>query len=246
MLAGIREILIITTPKDRKSFEDLLGDGSKIGVSFQYAEQSKPDGLAQAFIIGEKFIENDGVCLALGDNIFFGEGFGTQLSKLNTEKGATIFAYKVKDPENYGVVEFGESGQVISIEEKPLKPKSGYAVPGIYFYDNQVVEVAKNIVPSPRGELEITSVNSHYLSLGSLKVKVMERGTAWLDTGTFENLNAASNFVKIVEERQGLKIACLEEIAYRSGWISSDDLASLSLDYRDSNFSKYLSEIVIK
>jgi glucose-1-phosphate thymidylyltransferase len=243
MLAGIREILIITTPKDRASFEELLGDGSKIGVSFQYAEQPKPEGLAQAFIIGENFIKRDGVCLALGDNIFFGESFGAQLSNLNIGKGATIFAYKVKDPENYGVVEFGESDQVISIEEKPLKPKSRYAVPGIYFYDNQVVEIAKNTVPSSRGELEITSINSHYLSLGLLKVKVMERGTAWLDTGTFENLNAASNFVKIVEERQGLKIACLEEIAYRNKWISRDDLERLSLGYRDSSFSRYLSEI---
>jgi glucose-1-phosphate thymidylyltransferase len=243
MLAGIREILIITTPKDRASFEELLGDGSKIGVSFQYAEQPKPEGLAQAFIIGENFIKSDGVCLALGDNIFFGESFGAQLSNLNIGKGATIFAYKVKDPENYGVVEFGESDQVISIEEKPLKPKSRYAVPGIYFYDNQVVEIAKNTVPSSRGELEITSINSHYLSLGLLKVKVMERGTAWLDTGTFENLNAASNFVKIVEERQGLKIACLEEIAYRNKWISRDDLERLSLGYRDSSFSRYLSEI---
>lgn len=240
MLAGIREMLIITTPRDRSGFEELLGDGSKIGVSFEYAVQPKPEGLAQAFLIGEDFINNDGVCLILGDNIFFGEGFGTQLSKIDTAKGATIFAYKVKDPENYGVVEFGNSGEVISIEEKPSTPKSGYAVPGIYFYDSQVIEIAKNIQPSQRGELEITSVNSVYLSKGSLSVKVMERGTAWLDTGTFDNLNSASNFVKIIEERQGLKIACLEEIAYRNGWITSHDLIALSLGYRDSNFSQYL------
>jgi glucose-1-phosphate thymidylyltransferase len=243
MLAGIREILIITTPKDRSDFEELLGDGSKIGVSFRYAEQPKPDGLAQAFIIGEDFIKDDGVCLVLGDNIFFGEGFGAQLSRIETTTGATIFAYKVRDPENYGVVEFGDSGQVISIEEKPHTPKSAYAVPGIYFYDNQVVEIAKSIQPSSRGELEITGVNSAYLSMGSLRVKVMDRGTAWLDTGNFDNLNSASNFVKIVEERQGLKIACLEEIAYRNGWITSEDLIVLSLEYRDSNFSRYLSEL---
>jgi glucose-1-phosphate thymidylyltransferase len=245
MLAGIREILIITTPKDRSSFEGLLGDGSKIGVKFEYAEQSKPEGLAQAFIIGKDFIKDDGVCLVLGDNIFFGEGFGTQLSKMDITKGATIFAYKVKDPENYGVVEFGNGGEVISIEEKPLKPKSRYAVPGIYFYDKQIVDIAKEVQPSSRGELEITSINSAYLSLGTLTVKVMERGTAWLDTGTFDNLNSASNFVKIVEERQGLKIACLEEIAYRNGWITSEDLIALSLGYRDSNFAKYLSDLTL-
>ena len=245
MLAGIREILIITTQKDRSSFEELLGDGSKIGVKFEYAEQPKPEGLAQAFIIGEDFIKNNGVCLVLGDNIFFGEGFGAQLSKMDVTNGANIFAYKVKDPENYGVVEFGNSGEVISIEEKPSTPKSRYAVPGIYFYDKDVVQIAKNIQPSSRGELEITSINSAYLSMGSLRVKVMERGTAWLDTGTFDNLNSASNFVKIVEERQGLKIACLEEIAYRNGWITSKDLMALSLGYRDSNFAKYLSELTL-
>ena len=245
MLAGIREILIITTPQDRKDFEELLGDGSKLGVSFNYAEQPSPDGLAQAFIIGEEFIKDDPVCLILGDNIFFGEGFGAQLSKINVEKGATIFAYKVRDPENYGVVEFGIDGQVTSIEEKPSTPKSSFAVPGIYFYDNQVVNIAKSIKPSSRGELEITSINSQYLSMDSLRVKIMERGTAWLDTGTFDNLNSASNFVKIVEERQGLKIACLEEIAFRNGWIGSKDLIVLSEGYRDSNFSKYLKNLAL-
>jgi glucose-1-phosphate thymidylyltransferase len=240
MLAGIREILIITTPQDRELFERLLGDGSHYGVTFAFAVQEKPEGLAQAFLVGEKFIENQKCALVLGDNIFHGDGLGTQLSVLNNVEGAHIFAYKVKDPERYGVVEFDKDFKVLSIEEKPLKPRSSYAVPGLYFYDNEVIEIARNVKPSARGELEITSVNEAYLEMGKLRTTVLERGTAWLDTGTFESLNAASAFIQIVEERQGQKISCLEEVAWRNGWISDDQLMKAATGYKSSPFADYL------
>ena len=240
MLAGIREILIITTPQDRESFERLLGDGSRYGVTFTFAVQERPEGLAQAFLVGEKFIGNQKCALVLGDNIFHGDGLGTQLSVLTDVEGAHIFAYKVKDPERYGVVEFDKDFKVLSIEEKPLKPRSSYAVPGLYFYDNEVIEIARNVKPSARGELEITSVNEAYLEMGKLRTTVLERGTAWLDTGTFESLNAASAFIQIVEERQGQKISCLEEVAWRNSWISDDQLMKAATDYKSSPFADYL------
>ena len=239
-LAGIREILIITTPEDLSAFQRLLGDGSQYGVSFEYATQEKPNGLAEAFIIGEKFIAEGNVSLILGDNIFHGVGLGRQLEEINANEGATIFAYKVADPERYGVVEFAEGGKVISIEEKPSKPKSNFAVPGLYFYDSQVVEVAKNIQPSKRGELEITSVNEFYLNAGQLTTKVLERGTTWLDTGTIQTLHAASTYVQIIEERQGSKISCLEEIAWRNGWISETDLETLGKEFGSNPYGIYL------
>jgi glucose-1-phosphate thymidylyltransferase len=244
MLAGIREILIITTPQDQDSFRRLLGDGSKYGVRFDFAVQNNPDGLAQAFIIGESFIGRDSCALVLGDNIFHGEGLGTQLQALTDITGAHIFAYKVRDPERYGVVEFDESGKVFSIEEKPKVPRSSFAVPGLYFYDNSVVEIAKATKPSDRGELEITSVNNAYLDKGLLNTTVLERGTAWLDTGTFESLNAASSFIQIIEERQGLKISCLEEVAWRNGWISRDELITRADEYKNSPFAEYLRKVV--
>jgi glucose-1-phosphate thymidylyltransferase len=239
-LAGIREILIITTPEDYSAFQRFLGDGSQYGATFHYATQEKPNGLAEAFIIGEKFIDGGNVSLILGDNIFHGVGLGRQLEEVNTNEGATIFAYKVADPERYGVVEFDETGKVISIEEKPAKPKSNFAVPGLYFYDSQVVEIAKNVKPSKRGELEITSVNESYLKAGKLKTMVLERGTTWLDTGTIQSLHAASTYVQIIEERQGSKISCLEEIAWRNGWISTDDLFSISKQYGSNPYGIYL------
>jgi len=244
MFAGIREILVITTPQDQVSFQRLLGDGSRFGVDFDYAVQEKPEGLAQAFLIAESFLQGDKCALVLGDNIFHGDGLGTQLSTLRSVKGAHIFAYKVRDPERYGVVEFDKSGKVVSIEEKPKSPKSPYAVPGLYFYDNQVVEIAKKIVPSARGELEITSINEAYLKEGRLRVTVLERGTAWLDTGTFESMNAAANFVQIIEQRQGLKVSCLEEIAWRNGWLSDSELLKRSAEYGSSPFGEYLKGLV--
>jgi len=243
-LAGIKEILIITTPEDLPAFQRLLGDGSQYGASFEYATQEKPNGLAEAFIIGEKFIAGGNVSLILGDNIFHGVGLGRQLEEIDTNDGATIFAYKVADPERYGVVEFAVSGKVISIEEKPSKPKSNFAVPGLYFYDSQVVEIAKGIKPSQRGELEITAVNDYYLNEGRLTTKILERGTTWLDTGTVQSLQAASLYVQIIEERQGSKISCLEEIAWRNDWISTSDLNLLTQNYGSNSYAEYLKSLV--
>jgi glucose-1-phosphate thymidylyltransferase len=244
MLAGIREILIISTPHDLPHFKKLLGDGTRIGCSFSYAEQPSPDGLAQAFIIGEEFIGNDKVALVLGDNIFYGSGLSKLLQANNDPEGGVIYAYQVHDPERYGVVEFDQAYNVLSIEEKPLKPKSNYAVPGLYFYDNQVVEIAKNIAPSPRGELEITDVNRTYLEMGKLKVGVLDRGTAWLDTGTFQSLMQAGQFVQVIEERQGLKIGCIEEIAYRMGFINKDELRTIAEPLRKSGYGEYLIRLI--
>ena len=243
-LAGIKEILIITTPEDLPSFQRLLGNGSQYGVSFEYATQVKPNGLAEAFIIGEKFIGDENVALILGDNIFHGVGLGKQLQEIKISEGATIFAYKVADPERYGVVEFSSDGKVISIDEKPAKPKSNFAVPGLYFYDNQVVGIAKGIKPSARGELEITSINDHYLKAGLLTTKVLERGTTWLDTGTVQTLHAASSYVQIIEERQGSKIACLEEIAWRNNWISDANLQDVISSYRGNPYGNYLQGLL--
>ena len=245
MLAGIREILVITTPQDQESFIRLLGSGDRYGVSFSFLTQESPDGLAQAFIIGERFIGRDSCALVLGDNIFYGDGLGTQLKEILNVDGAHIFAYKVKDPERYGVVEFDRHGKVSSIEEKPKSPKSSFAIPGLYFYDNQVVEIAKSVKPSARGELEITSVNQAYLNLGKLQTTVLARGTAWLDTGTFESLNSASSFIQIIEERQGQKVSCLEEVAWRNGWISDAELLILANDYKASPFAAYLRGLLV-
>lgn len=244
MLTGIREILIITTPQDQESFKRLLGKGKKYGVSFSFAIQDNPEGLAQAFIIGEKFIGENPSALILGDNIFYGSSLGMQLKELTEPDGAIIFAYKVKDPERYGVIDFDSSGKVTSIEEKPSKPKSQYAVPGLYFYDNRVVEIAKSVKPSSRGELEITSVNQEYLKARKLQARVLERGTAWLDTGTFESLNSASAFIQIIEERQGQKVSCLEEVAWRNGWISDSELAARADEYKSSPFASYLRSLL--
>ena len=243
-LAGIKEILIITTPEDRNSFQRLLGDGSDYGVRFEYAIQENPNGLAEAFIIGEEFISKENVALILGDNIFYGNGLGNQLKQIDTSHGATIFAYKVSDPSRYGVVEFSKEMKVISIEEKPINPKSNYAVPGLYFYDSNVVEIAKTIKPSARGELEITTVNERYLENGKLTTKILDRGTAWLDTGTIQTLHAASSYVQIIEERQGSKISCLEEIAWRNGWISEADLRKLILGYGKNPYGAYLQGLL--
>ena len=245
MLSGIREILIISTPQDISRFEELLGDGSKLGISFSYAVQQAPNGLAEAFIIGDRFIGNSSICLVLGDNIFYGHDLATMLGKAaSLKKGATIFGYYVKDPERYGVVEFDSNGKAISIEEKPHKPKSNYAVVGLYFFDNDVTAIAKTITPSERGELEITDVIDVYLQKGTLSVELMGRGYAWLDTGTHNSLADATQFVKTIEDRQGLKIACIEEIAYRMGYINRQKLASIAKPLKKSGYGKYLMNIV--
>jgi glucose-1-phosphate thymidylyltransferase len=239
-MAGIREILVISTPQDTPNFERILGDGSQIGVSIKYAVQPSPDGLAQAFLIGEKFIGDEKVSLVLGDNIFYGSGLGTALKSNLDVKGAHIFAYHVGNPSEYGVVEFDQNNKVLSIEEKPVSPKSNYAVPGLYFYDNSVIEVAKSIKPSKRGELEISSVNEHYLDNKQLSVTVLDRGTAWLDTGTVDSLMAASEFVQVVEKRQGQKIGCIEEIAWRQGLITDSELTKIAEPLIKSGYGEYL------
>jgi glucose-1-phosphate thymidylyltransferase len=244
MLAGINEILIISTPHDLPGFKKLLGDGTQIGCRFEYAEQPSPDGLAQAFIIGEKFIGTDKVALVLGDNIFFSSGLSMLLQSNNNPDGGVVFAYHVSDPERYGVVEFDNEMNALSIEEKPDQPKSNYAVPGLYFYDNEVVKIAKNIKPSPRGELEITDINRVYLERGKLKVGVLQRGTAWLDTGTFNSLMQAGQFVQVVEERQGLKIGCIEEVAYRMGFIGKLELTREAQKLMKSGYGSYLMNII--
>ena len=243
-LAGIRNILIITTPEDQSSFRRLLGDGSQFGASFKYEIQEKPNGLAEAFIIGEEFIDGDQVALVLGDNIFHGVGLGQQLKLLDQSVGATIFAYKVSDPERYGVVEFDGNGKVISIQEKPEKPKSNYAVPGLYFYDSKVCAIAKDVKPSHRGELEITAINDHYLSRNELTVKVLDRGTAWLDSGTIQTLHAAASYIQVIEERQGSKVSCLEEIAWRNGWISDLQIIETAKSYGNNPYGAYLMQIL--
>lgn len=244
LMAGIREILIISTPHDLPNFQRLLGDGKRLGCSFSYAEQPKPEGLAQAFIIGESFIGDDNVALILGDNIFYGTGLQQTLQSHVNPNGGVIFAYHVTDPERYGVVEFDEEKNAISIEEKPIAPKSNYAVPGLYFYDNDVVEIAKNLKPSPRGELEITDVNKEYLKKAKLKVGILGRGTAWLDTGTFPSLMQAGTFVQVIEERQGLKIGCIEEIAYRMGYIDDQQLVELAQPLLKSGYGEYLMRLL--
>jgi glucose-1-phosphate thymidylyltransferase len=245
MLAGIREILVISTPSDLPRFEQLLGDGSRWGIRLEYAVQPSPDGLAQAFIIGQEFVGSGSVALVLGDNIFYGHGFGSALREAaSREEGATVFGYHVRDPERYGVVEFEEDGRVVGLEEKPENPRSHYAVTGLYFYDNQVLDIAANLVPSARGELEITDVNLEYLRRGQLRVEVMGRGMAWLDTGTHESLQQATNFVETIEQRQGLKVSCPEEIAYRMGYLDADDLSRLAEPMKKSGYGRYLLEIV--
>lgn len=244
MLAGIKEILIISTPTDLPQFKKLFGDGSHLGLQISYEEQAVPNGLAQAFVIGEKFIGDDAVALVLGDNIFYGIGLGLMLEKNNNPDGGIVYAYQVSDPERYGVVEFDEHMKAISIEEKPAKPKSRFAVPGLYFYDNEVVEIAKNLQPSPRGEYEITDVNKEYLKRGKLKVSILERGTAWLDTGTFDSLMQASLFIQVIEQRQGFKIACIEEIAWRKGFIDKSQLLKLAEPMMKSGYGVYLADLV--
>jgi glucose-1-phosphate thymidylyltransferase len=243
MLAGIREILIITTPEHKSAFESLLGDGSDLGISLSFATQSKPNGLAEAFIIGERFINKDKVALILGDNIFHGSGLGTQLEGYQDVSGAQIFAYTVTDPSRYGIVEFDSNGVVQSIEEKPKIPKSSYAIPGLYFYDNSVVEIAKSVKPSSRGEVEISSINEHYLGVNKLTANILPRGTVWLDSGTFDSLYAAASYVKVIEERQGQKIACLEEIAWHKEWVTESQMQSLISKYGNSSYSDYLKMV---
>ncbi|MBL7725361.1 MAG: glucose-1-phosphate thymidylyltransferase RfbA [Chitinophagaceae bacterium] len=245
MMAGIREVLIITTPEDNPQFKRLLGDGSKVGCKFEYAIQEIPNGLAQAFVIGESFIGNDKVALVLGDNIFYGTRMGKQLKELADVKGGYVFAYQVADPERYGVVEFDADYNALSIEEKPAKPKSNFAVPGLYFYDNSVVKIAKDLKPSARGEYEITDVNKEYLKAGKLKVALLDRGTAWLDTGTFDSLSDASEFVRVIEKRQGNKIGCIEEIAYRNGFIDKKQLDTIAEELSKSGYGEYLKKITL-
>lgn len=244
MQSGIQEILIITTPQDQAQFQRLLGDGSELGISLQYAAQPKPEGLAQAFIIGEKFIGNDKVALILGDNIFYGEGFDQSLKQCTDPDGGIVFAYQVSDPERYGVVEFDANNHAVSIEEKPAEPKSNFAVVGLYYYDNDVVEIAKNIKPSARGELEITTVNEEYLNRGKLRVQTMDRGSAWLDTGTFESMNDASEYIRVIEKRTGIKIGCIEEVAYRQGFITREQLENIAEPLRKSGYGDYLLNLL--
>jgi glucose-1-phosphate thymidylyltransferase len=244
MLAGIREILIITTPQDQPLFQKLLGDGSNYGITLSFLNQEQPNGIAEAFLIGEKFIDNQDVALILGDNIFYGVGFGRKLKSKERIEGAQVFASKVRDPERYGVVELNADGNPESIVEKPKNPKSNLAVTGLYFYDNQVVGIAKSLKPSPRGEIEITSVNQKYLEMGQLQVNIMERGTVWLDTGTVDSLHAAATYVKVVEDRQGMKVGCLEEIAWRNGWLSDSDLSEIANQYGTSPYREYLSGLL--
>lgn len=244
MLAGIREILIISTPHDLPLFKKLLGTGNELGLDISYAEQPIPNGLAQAFVIGAPFIGKDKVALVLGDNIFYGAGLGTQLAHNTNPDGGIVYAYRVSDPERYGVVEFDKNNQVISIEEKPARPKSNYAVPGLYFYDNAVIEIAANLQPSPRGEYEITDVNKEYLKRGKLKVSIMDRGTAWLDTGTFDSLMQAAQFVQVIEQRQGIKVACIEEIAWRKGFINNEQLEKIAQPLLKSGYGQYLMTVL--
>lgn len=245
MLAGIKDILIISTPQDLPNFQKLFGDGSRFGLNISYCEQKEPNGLAQAFVLGEHFIGQDSVALVLGDNIFYGSGFGEQLAKNINPEGGIIYAYHVSDPERYGVVEFDDAMNAISLEEKPIKPKSNYAVPGLYFYNNEVIEIAKALQPSPRGEYEITDINKMYLAKGKLKVCKMDRGTAWLDTGTFDSLIQASQFVQVIEQRQGIKIACIEEIAYRKGFINKEQLLKLIEPLMKSGYGQYILDVVL-
>lgn len=244
MMAGIREILIISTPHDLPHFQRLLGDGSRIGCRFEYTVQPSPDGLAQAFVLGESFIGNDDVALILGDNIFYGSHLNETLKSCRNPKGGIVFAYHVSDPERYGVVEFDKELRALSIEEKPIQPKSSFAVPGLYFYDNSVIEVAKNLKPSARGEYEITDVNKYYLEQGALSVRILSRGTAWLDTGTFSSLMQAGQFVEVIEERQGLKVGCIEEIAWRQGFIDADTLVQIAQPLKKSGYGDYLEKII--
>ncbi|WP_216395426.1 glucose-1-phosphate thymidylyltransferase RfbA [Arcanobacterium phocae] len=246
MLAGIQDILVITTPHDAESFQRLLGDGSQLGVNLSYVQQQQPNGLAQAFVLGEEFIGNEAASLVLGDNIFYGPGMGTRLRRHVNPDGGAVFAYHVDDPERYGVVEFDSEFRALSIEEKPTHPKSNYAVPGLYFYDNDVVEIAKNLQPSPRGEYEITDINKHYLREGKLTVEVLPRGTAWLDTGTFDSLADATSFVRTVEARQGLKIGCPEEVAWRMGFLTDDELIERAEPLRKSGYGEYLMRILAR
>jgi glucose-1-phosphate thymidylyltransferase len=244
MMAGIREVLIITTPEHNEQFRTLLGDGSRLGMTIEYAVQPSPDGLAQAFIIGEDFIGDDSVALVLGDNIFHGVGLGSSLRSHAEIEGGLIFAYQVADPERYGVVEFDAEFKALSIEEKPAKPKSSYAVPGLYFYDNDVIDIAKTVEPSARGEIEISTVNERYLQAGKLQVQVLDRGTAWLDTGTFESMMQASEYVRVIEDRQGFKIGCIEEIAWRAGWVDNAQLAVIAGPLRKSGYGEYLERLL--
>jgi glucose-1-phosphate thymidylyltransferase len=244
MMAGIREILIISTPHDLPLFIKLFGDGSRLGLKISYAEQAVPNGLAQAFVIGSAFIGNDNVALILGDNIFYGTGLGDQLNANSNPEGGIVYAYHVSDPERYGVVEFDEHNNAVSIEEKPSRPKSNFAVPGLYFYNNEVVGIAKNLKPSPRGEYEITDVNKEYLKRGKLKVSIMDRGTAWLDTGTFDSLMQATQFVQVIEQRQGIKIACIEEIAFRKKYITKEELKAIAQPLLKSGYGEYLLELI--